>query len=457
MTHRIRQQRHQDKPRSDCRRLIVLGCTLGFLLFGVFGVWASTVPLSGAVVAVGVVKVISKRKAVQHLEGGIIKSILVHEGDYVNAGQLLAQLDTAQIEAQLGVFESKLFADLALEARLEAEQKSADKVTFPEELLGSDRREARTAIQTQLEEFKARKTAIEGMRNQIDQQILQLADAIKGIESNTEGIRQQLEYLREQMKDTEYLLEKGLARKPMLLALKRSEAEAEATIARNGFAVAEAKGKFGELQDRRRQFSYDRTAEIAKQSHLNRAEMADLRHRIAALREKLEQTEIRAPESGTVVGLNTRDIDSVLSPRQTLLEIVPHQDRLSIEVQLKPIDRDEVHVGQVARIRVLAFNARRNPMLSGKVTMIGADTVLDPRTNPILNDPRKASVLQQQLMIPGYKSEVELDKNAEMAKYIALLKPGMPVEVFIETRERTFAQYIMQPLLLSVDRAFREN
>ncbi|KRQ92972.1 hemolysin secretion protein D [Bradyrhizobium valentinum] len=431
----------RERPRSDMRRIIGWGCVLLVLQFCGFGVWATTVPLRGAVVAPGVIKVHSKRKAVQHLEGGIVKSIHVRENDHVEAGQLIAQLDTTQIEAALGSFETKYFAALAMEARLAAEQVLAKSIVFPDELnRNASNASARIAMQTQVAEFAARLAAIENERKMIDQQMLQLTDSIRGLESNTEGVEKQLKLLQEEIADTSYLLSKGLARKPRVLALKRAEAEASGQIARNSASVAEMRGKMAELEDRRRQLGFNQNQEIAKQRHATSEEIGDLRHRIAALRDQLDRSELRAPESGKIVGLNSRDLHAVLAPRETLLEIVPTEDRLVIEAALKPMDREEVYAGQSARVRVHALNIRRRPMLDGKVVAVAADALTDAKSG-----------------ITSYMAEVELDINAPTASYLPSLLPGMPVEIFIETGERTFAEYLLQPMELRIDRAFKER
>jgi len=429
------------KPRSDMYRLVVFGCILLFLHVGAFGVWASTVPLSSAIIAPGVVKVLSKRKAVQHLEGGIVKTVRVRENEQVESGQLLAQLDTTQIEAGIAVLETKLFADMAMEARLEAEQNEAKQISFPEELRASALRpEARLAIQSQEAEFTARAASLDGERKLIDQQTLQLEHMIRGVEDNTHGLGRQLAFLRDEIKDMDVLLEKGLARKPRTLALKRTEADVEAQMARNAASVAETRTKIAELDDRRRQLVYARVQDIAKQRHTTREEIGDLRYRIAALRDKLVRSELRATERGIVVGLNTKNLNAVLGPRETLLEIVPVQDRLIIEATLRPTDRDEVYVGQSARVRVLAFNLRRTPTLTGKVLAVSADALTDQKTG-----------------LTTYHAEVELTPAPEFKSYLSSLQPGMPVEVFLETGERTFAEYLLQPIRLRVNRAFRES
>jgi HlyD family type I secretion membrane fusion protein len=430
-----------ERPRSDMRWIIGWGCVLLVLQFCGFGVWATTVPLRSAVVAPGFIKVHSKRKAVQHLEGGIIKSIFVRENDHVKAGQVIARLDTMQIEATLGSLETKFFADLAMEARLAAEQIGARSISFPDELKKSaTRASARIAIQTQEAEFAARLAAIDGERKMIDQQMLQLADTIRGLESSTKGLEQQLALLQEEIADTSYLLAKGLARKPRVLALRRAEAETTGQIARNAASMAETRGKIAELEDRRRQLSFNQNQDIAKQQHATSEEIGDLGHRIAALRDQLARSELRAPESGKIVGLNSRDLSAVLAPRETLLEIVPMEDRLVVEATLKPIDREEVYAGQTARVRVHALNIRRRPMLDGKVVAVAADALTDPKSG-----------------VTSYMAEVELDPNTETASYLPSLLPGMPVEIFVETGERTFAEYLLQPMVLRINRAFRES
>ncbi|MGO4174726.1 HlyD family type I secretion periplasmic adaptor subunit [Bosea sp. TAF32] len=430
-----------DLPRSETTSLVRWGAVLLILLFGIFGTWAAAVPLASAVIAPGVVKVLSQHRAVQHLEGGIVKAILVREGEQAERGQLLARLDTTQIEANIGVLETKLFADLAMEARLEAEQAGAAEVSFPDELqTNTTNREARSAMATQLSEFAARATSLQGERKLIDQQILQLEEAIRGLQSGSGGLVRQLAYLQEEIKDTDFLLAKGLARRPKVLALKRAEADVEAQIATNASSVAQSRGKIAELEDRRRQTVYAWLEDIAKQSHAARERIADARHRIAAARDMLVRSEIRAPEAGIVVGLNTRSLNAVLNPRETLLDIVPMQDRLIVEGEVKPSDRNEVRVGQPARVRVLALNSRRTPLFAGAVTMVTADALIDPRSGRSF-----------------YKAEVDLQQAPELTPYFASLQPGMPVEIFIETGRRTFAEYLLQPLMLRVQRAFKES
>lgn len=430
-----------ERPRSETGPLVLWGAVLVVLFFGIFGVWAGTVPLASAVIAPGVVKVLSQRRAVQHLEGGIVKALFVREGEQVERDQLLARLDTTQIEANIGVLETKFFADLAMEARLEAEQAGAAAVSFPDELKDSaSHREAQALMASQLAEFSARAASLHGERHLIDQQILQLEDGIRGLQSSSSGLERQLSFLREEIKDSDFLLAKGLARKPKVLALRRAEADAEAQITTNASSMAQSRGKIAELENKRRQLVLTWLEDIAKQRHAARERIADTRHRIAAARDILLRSEVRAPERGTVVGLNTRSLNAILPPRETLLDIVPTQDRLIVEGEVRPTDRNEVRVGQPARVQILAFNSRRSPMLTGAVTMVTADALIEPRSGRTF-----------------YKAEVDLQQTPELSAYVASLQPGMPVEIFIETGQRTFAEYLLQPLLVRMQRAFKEH
>lgn len=430
-----------ERPRTETGPLVLWGAALIVLLFGIFGIWAGTVPLASAVIAPGVVKVLSQRRSVQHLEGGIVKALFVREGEQVERDQLLARLDTTQIEANLGVLETKLFADLAMEARLEAEQAGAAAVSFPEELKADPiPPDAQVSVATQLAEFAARRDSLQGERHLIGQQILQLEDGIRGLQSSSSGLERQLAFLREEIKDSDFLLARGLARKPKVLALKRAEADAEAQITTNASSVAQSRGKIAELENKRRQLVLTWLEDIAKQRHAARERIADTRHRITAARDILHRSEVRAPERGIVVGLNMRSLNAILPPRETLLDIVPTQDRLIVEGEVKPTDRNEVRVGQPARVQILAFSTRRSPMFSGAVTMVTADALIEPRSGKAL-----------------YKAEVDLQQTPELSAYVSALQPGMPVEIFIQTGQRTFADYLLQPLMLRVRRAFKEN
>lgn len=430
-----------ERPRAETGPLVLWGSALVALLFGAFGVWAGTVPLASAVIAPGVVKVLSQRRSVQHLEGGIVKAIFVREGERVERDQLLARLDTTQIEASLGVLEAKFFSDLAMEARLEAEQAGAAEISFPDELKGNPtHHEVQASMATQLTEFAARAASLKGERQLIDQQILQLEDTIRGLESSSSGLQRQLAYIREEIKDSDFLLARGLARKPKVLALKRGEADVEAKITTNASSMSQSRGKIAELEDRRRQTVLTWLEDIAKQRHAARERIADARHRIAAARDILVRSEVRAPENGVVVGLNTRSANAVLAPREPLLDIVPTQDRLIVEGEVKPTDRNEVRVGQPARVQILAFNSRRSPLLAGSVTMVTADALIEPRSGKSF-----------------YKAEVDLQHTPELSAYVASLQPGMPVEIFIETGQRTFAEYLLQPLMVRMQRAFKES
>jgi len=429
-----------ETPRSDPRRLIRWGALLLSIQFCGFGVWAAFVPLRSAVIAPGIIKVQSKRKAVQHFDGGILKAIYVRENQQVESGQIVAKLDTTQIEGSIGVLQTKLFADLALDARLLAEQMQSAKVEYPDELRTSLLPEAKTAIQTQETEFATRSNALAGERQLVEQQTLQLAETARGLETSRVSLQEQLQFLQEEIKDTVSLLEKGLARKPRVLGLKRAEADMQAQLTRNLTQQAETRGKIAELSDRGKQLGLNQSQDIAKQSHATRESIGDARHRIAVLREQLARTDLRAPEAGRVVRLNSRELNTVLAPRETLMEIVPSEDRLVIEASLRPQDREEVIAGQVARVRVLALNIRRRPMLEGSVITVAADAFTDPKSG-----------------VTSYMAEIDLQQSPDVQQYLTTLKPGLPVEVFVETGIRTFAEYLIQPLRLRVHRAFRES
>ncbi|NJM34159.1 MAG: HlyD family type I secretion periplasmic adaptor subunit [Rhodomicrobium sp.] len=411
------------------------------MIFVGFGSWASTAPIASAVIAPGTFTVDSKRKAIQHLEGGIVETLLVRDGDEVNAGDGLVKLDPTRPRAMLAIVSSNLRKELASEARLIAEREGAEKVAYPPELTESaDLPEVRDLIDSQNAIFEARRSTILGEVAILEQRIAQLADETQGLNAQLEAKRRQMEFITEELTGLRQLMAQGQTTKPRILALERSaaalsgeEGELLANIARAQKTVGETKL---EIIQRQKAFQKAVTEELeAVQSRLR-----ELQEREVAARDVLNRITIRRPVGGTVVNMSVHTVGAVIQGGDTIMEIVPGKDSLIAEVSVRPQDIDNVTLDQHATVRLLAFKQRTTPLLEGRVIYVSADSLENPTTRQ-----------------PFYIARIDLPSD-QIAKLGDLkLQPGMQVEVMIRTGDRTAFEYLMQPIVDSVNRAWREE
>ena len=440
--HRAPLTLHQAPPiKTDDRRLRIVGLLILLVIFGVFGTWAAVAKLASAALAPGVVTVEGYRKTVQHLEGGIVKEILVRDGDLVEPGDVLLRLDETQVKSKLEIARSRYFAAVALEARLLAEREQAEEIGFPQELQDyreQDTRVAETmAIQHQV--FEARRAALVSEAEILEQRIEQLNEQIRGLEGLTAAKQRRIESYREEIRDLTKLFKRGLGDRLRLREMERAANELEGEQADHRAAIASARVKIGETRLQMLQLKQEFQKEVVAELRQVQTEIFDLQEQLRALNDTVARTEIQAPARGAVVGMGVHTVGGVISPASPILDIVPRDEELVVEARVQPTDIDNVYPGLEADVRFSAFKSRTTPVVQGAVETVSADRLTDDDGQPYY-------------LARIAVAEGELERLGELK-----VLPGMPAEVMIKTGERTFVDYLLQPILDGLNRSFREE
>lgn len=420
---------------------VLFGAVIVFGLFGVVGTWSALTPLSGAVVAPAVVAVYSKRKSVQHLEGGIVDQILVRDGDEVEEGQLLVRLDEIRARTNSALLSSRIDLLKAREARLNAEFSERRTIEFPDNLMVR-RAEPATAeiLNGEIYLFLARDAALKGKTEILGQRIAQLNQQIAGFDAQQAANAAQIELIEEELTGLRLLLDKGYVAKPRLLELERRRAQLMGERGQHIAEIARAKDGITEAQLQTMQLRHDFQEAVATELHDIQAELYDLQERYVAAADELRRLDIRAPQSGIVVDLEIHTPGAVISPGDRILDIVPQEDELIIEAQVAPHDIDKVTVGLDAVVRLSAFDLQTTPELSAAVFSSSADRLIDEATNT------------PYFLVEARVRETELPQLEELK-----LTPGMPAEVIIKTGNRTALSYLIKPIADGMARAFRDG
>lgn len=425
----------------EARRLRWGGLVTIAIMFGGFGTWAATAELDSAAIAKGVVVVQSSRKAVQHLEGGIVRAILVKEGDLVEEGQPLLQLEDTRARAATQLLEGQRRSARALEARLIAERDEAEAITFPPDLLAlRDDPAVATIIASQEQIFAARRQAMQGQLDILQSQIEQQNEEIQGLEAQRRAASSQLALIREEVASAEELFIKGLERKSRLLALKRAAAELEGTLAAHASRIASIQQAIGEAKLKMIDLKNQQVNDVLKELRDTQTELADINERLEASSDVLNRTEVRAPQAGVVVGLSVHTVGGVIEPAKVLMEIVPQNEALIVEAHVRPEDIDSVHRGLHAQIHLTGLNQRETVPLDGNITYVSADRLVEPQSG-----------------IPYYKANVEVTPESLQRAENVQLFPGMPADVIILTGARTPLEYFLEPVTFGLERALREE
>lgn len=430
--------RDTDRTFTVGGRIVVGSIAALFLVVGCGG-WAALANLSGAVIASGAVKVDRNLKAIQHRDGGIVSEIAVREGDFVRAGQTLLRLDDVQTRAELSIIRSQITELAARRARLVAERDGHAELTFPAGFESSSREAAQVA---EAEEtlFHSRLTDRIGQKQQLAMRIAQIEKEVIGLEAQRVAKIDEIRLVEAENDKIRKLLAKGLVESTRLYTGERdaarligSRGEVEAGIARASATASEIRLQI---------IAIDQNARTEAQRELNEldAKLSELNDRRIAVEDRLARTDIRAPVSGYVNELSVHTIGGVVTPAERLITIVPDTAALRIEAKLSPSDIDQVRVGQAARLRFSAFNQRTTPEIPGRVAFVSPATTRDTVTG-------EHYYLADIAIAPGDLRKLGDNK----------LLPGMPVEVYVSTDERTALSYLTKPFMDQVSKAFREQ
>ena len=432
----------EDKRWSAARPLI-LGFIGLLLLFGGFGTWAVTSQIAGAVVASGRIEVDRNRQIVQHETGGVVADILVDEGDSVAAGDVLLRLDAEQLTSQLAIVEGQLYELMARRGRLEAQRDEVETVTFDEELLtaGATNPDVQELVDGQRNLFDARRVSVAQELEQLGKRRAQINAQIRGVDAQEAALSRQLELIEEELANQQSLLDRGLTQASAVLTLMREQARLRGQIGELSAQKAQSQERVTEIDiERLKLRSAGREEAITQLRDLRyrELEMAEQRR---ALRAEIDRLDIRAPVSGVIYGMQVQTPRSVVRAAEPLMYLVPQDRPLIIASQVQTIHIDQVAVGQEVNLRLSALNQRTTPELVGKVLQVSADSIEDDATGQSY-----------------YRAEIALNPGeTDKLEAGTILLPGMPVEAFIRTGERSPMAYLLKPMADYFARAFRES
>ena len=417
------------------------GIAVVIVLVAGVGGWAATTELSGALIAQGSIVVDSNVKKVQHPTGGVVGELRVHDGDHVTSGQIVVRLDDTVTRANLAIVTKGLDEFGARKARLDAERDGADTITFPAEMLArANEPTVANALTNERKLFELRRTARAGQKSQLRQRVMQLQEEIGGFSAQQNAKSREITLIGQELEGVRDLWKKNLVPITRLTALERDGARIEGERAQLIASVAQAKGKIVETELQIIQIDQDLSSEVAKDMREVDAKIGEFVERKVSAEDQLKRIDIRAPQDGTVLQSTVHTVGGVITAGDPIMLIVPGADNLLVEAKFNPQDVDQLQLGQSATLRFSAFNQRTTPEIIGKVTRISADTTTDQRTGQSYYVVRIAMPTEEILRLGDVK-----------------LIPGMPVEAFVQTGDRTVFSYLVKPLSDQLMRAFREK
>lgn len=420
---------------------VFIGSLAVLVFFGGFGVWAATAPISGAAVAVGTLVATGQNKIVQHLEGGTIKEILVGEGETVELGEPLIVLDQTVPETNLQRLRERQDVQRALEARLLSERDGSETIRFPPELAdAADKPGVKRLIEDQEAEFFARLSRHKEEIQVLEKQVRAFSEEITGIRAQNEALEIQIDLLDQEVQSISSLMKDGLATQERFLSLKRAQASLLGNRGGNIAAIAKVRQQIAQTERQIQVVRATRQEEASTSLVQIRANIQDIESQLRTAADTLERIVVRAPTSGTIIKMNVHTLGEIIQSGQHLMEILPQGAELLIEARVRPEDIDVVSPQKIATIMFSALNRQTTPVATAYVQFVSADRLVDEAT-------------QQ----PYYLARLKLSEEDSRLPVFDSLHPGMQVEAFIQTEDRTFIDYLTRPIRDSFRKAFRES
>ncbi|RXH31094.1 HlyD family type I secretion periplasmic adaptor subunit [Bradyrhizobium zhanjiangense] len=427
--------------RDSIKFHLVLGLGIVLVLVVGFGGWASTVLISGALIAPGQIVVESNVKKVQHPTGGVVGEVRARDGDVVKAGDIVVRLDDTVTKANLAIVTKNLDAAQARAARLQAEQRGVDKIEFPQSLLERvDDPDVKVLLSAETKLFDVRVNGRTGQKAQLRERITQLNEEIAGLSAQEKAKDQEIALVQNELTGVRDLYDKRLVQISRLTQLERDSARLNGERAQYIASRAQAKGKITETELQIIQIDKDVVSEVSKDLRETNDKIGELIERKVAAEDQLRRVDIRAPQDGMVLQSTVHTVGGVVTAGDALMLIVPQADDLQVEAKVNPVDIDKLQIGQKTLLRLSAFNQRTTPELNGVVSRVSPDVTTDQRTGQ--------SYYTIRVSMPA--EEVARLGDVKMI-------PGMPVEAFVQTGDRTMLSYLMKPLHDQLMRAFREK
>ncbi len=423
------------------RRIAIASAITVALGFGGLGVWASLTPLDSAVSAQGLFVAAGKRKTVSLLDGGILKQLLVKEGDQVSAGQTLLLLDDVQLRTAMNQAKALYWGAVAKAARLAAETKDQRQLVMPPELMAAAEKDATVASLVQAERnlFASRWDTFDGNARIGGRKIEQLQSQVVTLQAQIVFLNTRLALTEEQSRGVEYLLRDHLEIRSKSLELRRAVAELQGAIGDAAGRLADAGHTIEQTKLEMANYAETRRSDASKDLQETQAARADAAQRLQAAEDLLSKREVVAPENGTVTDIKSFTPGSSISPGQPVLDIVPAEQRLLIEAPVAPTDIEHVHVGQRVNVRLSAYKAHRVPTVEGRLVYVAADRQLDAQNNPV------------------FYVRAELDRDALKPFPGVLVYPGMPADLLIIGGERSALDFIISPIRDGMRHGMREE
>jgi HlyD family secretion protein len=427
--------------RRSIRLHLITGLAVVVILAGGFGGWASTAEISGALIAPGSIVVESSVKKVQHPTGGVVGEVLARDGDLVKSGQVVVRLDDTVTKASLAIVTKTLDGLWARAARLEAEQRGLDTIVFPKMLL--DRAEdpdVRNVMASESKLFEVRVNGRIGQKAQLRERITQLNEEIAGLTAQEKAKDREIALVEQELTGVRTLYDQHLVQMSRLTTLERDAARLNGERAQYIASRAQSKGKITETELQIIQVDKDMVSDVSKDLRETNDKIGEFVERKVTAEDQLRRVDIRAPQDGMVEQSTVHTVGGVITAGDAIMLIVPQADDLQVEAKVNPQDIDKLQIGQKTLLRLSAFNQRTTPELNGLVTRVSPDVTTDQRTG------------QSYYTIRVSMPPQEVARLGEVK-----LIPGMPVEAFVQTGDRTMLSYLIKPLHDQLMRAFREK